>query len=59
MKTRSDSFSCWFFEENMVQWKKSQEGITMDMDTLGFFIFMDEMEKKSQEQEDRDEDEAN
>ena len=28
------------------------------MDTLGFFIFMDEMEKGSQEQEDDDEEES-
>ncbi len=42
----------------MIQWRKSQEVNTMDMDTLGFFIFMDEMEKESQEQEDSDEDDS-
>ena len=26
----------------------------MDMDTLGYFIYMDEMEKQQQPQEDRD-----
>jgi len=27
-------------------------GVSMDMDTLGYFIFMDEQEKKAQQQED-------
>ena len=34
--------------------RKNQEARTMDMDTLGYFIYMDEMEKQQQPQEDSD-----
>ena len=50
-------FFC-LLEEIVVKWRKTKEVWEVDMDTLGFFIFMDEMEKGSQEQEDDDEEES-
>lgn len=37
------------FERNYVIMAKNQEVKSMDMDELGFFIFMEEMEEKEEE----------
>lgn len=36
----------------MLQYRKHQEVMSMDMDELGFFIFMDEMENEDAEDDD-------
>ena len=36
--------------------RKKKEVRTIDMDTLGYFIYMDEMEKQQQEDSDEGED---
>ena len=35
---------------------RNQEARTMDMDTLGYFIYMDEMEKQQKQQQDDSDD---
>ena len=35
-------------------WNNCSEVIVMDMDELGFFIFMDELEREDKDQEDED-----
>ena len=55
--TERAGFFC-LLEEIVVKCRKTKEVWEVDMDTLGFFIFMDEMEKGSQEQEDDDEEES-
>ena len=52
MKTQKARFSRYIFQKKHVRIKKNQEGTIMDMDELGFFIFMDEMENEDAEDDD-------
>ena len=52
MKTQKARFSRYIFQKKHVRIKKNQEVAIMDMDELGFFIFMDEMENEDAEDDD-------
>lgn len=54
MQTIIDIIECASMKRRLTVciWNNCSEVIVMDMDELGFFIFMDELERKDKDQED-------